>query len=211
MFGIFFVLSPVPAHAHNVSLRLTRATSTHSGPGGNVNLQQAKLGAQDIGCSPCCTQYPWCFCLQRRVLFPCIKSCWTVGTPSAPSTTPSRGGGLESSWSWEKREATLVLLRVGKVCRGGGQEIIIQQDHTSPPLLPASFFQIWTAGWSRATEDISPRRRVKSTSDEGPLVRYRGWGRCLQNKTEETKLCSATIILLPDTSVPWAFCLDWIA
>lgn len=57
-------------------------------------------------------QYPWCFCLKHRALFPCTASCWTVHTPSAPSIYLAEEEGcaetswfsLESSWNREKRE-----------------------------------------------------------------------------------------------------------
>lgn len=108
-------------------------------------------------------------------------------TLSAPSIYLAKGEGwaetsscrLEFSWSQEKREKiNSVLQRVSKDCGAGEQEIFFGQDNTPPS------FSLPGLNPGRPIEGISHKRRVKSTSDEGPVVCYRSWTRCLQHETE---------------------------
>lgn len=126
--------------------------------------------------------------VQSIIALPCERlGCATL---SAPSIYLAKGEGwaetsscrLEFSWSQEKREKiNSVLQRVSKDCGAGEQEIFFEQDH-HPSQLLSSRFEPWKTHRRHQSGKThrSHKRRVKSTSDEGPVVCYRSWTRCLQ-------------------------------
>lgn len=151
-----------------------------------------------MGRSPGCTRPPWCVYFQNNTISLLCKmlDCAILSAPSIhlekrESQAENSCCWIEIPWSWEKREKiNSVLIRVGKESRK-----FSFSKTTTPPS-----FSFPDLNSERSKEGTSHKSRAKSTSDEGAVVCYRSWTRCLQNKINK--------IFLPKTCIPCAFWLD---